>query len=177
MLPYFFIKLIKNWSTSSLKYNLHSSYSLRSRGLKLVSAIFYQFFISHQMIALWKLQKMLFISSTKLFLFLKCSNFCIPIFPSLSLPVQPCFRDWSKTNLKVYNVINCLNKNYSIFRSSHLQMSCNFIKKRLQHKCFPMKFAKLLRTPFLVSQNFSGGWFYILYDCFFILHFRWTDVP
>ena len=25
---------------------------------------------------------------------------------------------------------------------------CNFIKKRLHRRCFPMKFAKLLRTPF-----------------------------
>ena len=26
---------------------------------------------------------------------------------------------------------------------------CNFIKKRLQHRCFPVKFAKVLRTPIL----------------------------
>ena len=26
--------------------------------------------------------------------------------------------------------------------------ACKFFKKRLQHKCFPVKFAKLLRTPF-----------------------------
>ena len=25
---------------------------------------------------------------------------------------------------------------------------CNFIKKRLQHRCFPVKFSKYLRTPF-----------------------------
>ena len=31
--------------------------------------------------------------------------------------------------------------------------ACNFIKKRLQHRCFPMKFTKSLRTPFL--QNTS----------------------
>ena len=30
---------------------------------------------------------------------------------------------------------------------------CNFIKKRLQDRCFPMKFTKSLRTPFL--QNTS----------------------
>ena len=35
--------------------------------LKLVAAMFYQIFISHQMIALQKLWKMLFISSEKLF--------------------------------------------------------------------------------------------------------------
>ena len=27
--------------------------------------------------------------------------------------------------------------------------SCNFFKNRLQHKCFPMKFTKSLRTAFL----------------------------
>ena len=30
---------------------------------------------------------------------------------------------------------------------------CNFIKNRLKRKCFPVKFAKFLRTPFL--QNTS----------------------
>ena len=33
--------------------------------------------------------------------------------------------------------------------------SCNFIKKIPQHRCFPVKFEKFLRTPFL--QNTSGG--------------------
>ena len=33
---------------------------------------------------------------------------------------------------------------------------CNFIKKRLQHRCFPVKFHKFLRGPFL--QNASSGW-------------------
>ena len=56
--------------------------------LKLVSAIFYQIFISHQMIALQKLWKMFFISSKKLFSFLRYSNFCISTFPSFS-PCQP----------------------------------------------------------------------------------------
>ena len=35
---------------------------------------------------------------------------------------------------------------------------CNFIKKRLQHWCFSMKFAKSLRASFL--QNTFGGWFW-----------------
>ena len=35
------------------------------------------------------------------------------VFPSspLLLPVSHCLRAWSKINLKVYDVINCLNKN------------------------------------------------------------------
>ena len=72
--------------------------------LKLLSAI------SHQMIALQKLWKMLFISSKKLFSFLRYLNFAFPSFP-LFLPVNHCFRGWLKINLKVCDIINCLNKN------------------------------------------------------------------
>ena len=50
--------------------------------LKLVSAIFYQILIFHQMIALQKLRKMFFISSKKLFSFLRYLNFCILVFLS-----------------------------------------------------------------------------------------------
>ena len=35
----------------------------------------------------------------------------------------------------------------SIFNKVAGLQACNFIKKRLQHSCFPVKFAKLLRTP------------------------------
>ena len=62
--------------------------SLRICYLKLVSAIFHQIFIFHQMIALQKLWKMFFISSKKLFLFLRYLNFCIFIFPSF-FPCKP----------------------------------------------------------------------------------------
>ena len=47
------------------------------------------------------------------------SSFCsriiqIFVFPSspLFLPVSHCFIAWSKINLKMYDVINCLNKNF-----------------------------------------------------------------
>ena len=40
------------------------------------------------------------------------------------------------------------NKKLIITKSVEEQ-SCNFIKKRLQHWCFPVKFAKLLRRPLL----------------------------
>ena len=56
--------------------------------LKLVSAIFSQIFIFHQMIALQKPWKMFFISSKKLFSFSSYSSFCIFIFRSYS-PCQP----------------------------------------------------------------------------------------
>ena len=77
--------------------------------LKLVSAIFYQFFIFHQMIALQKLWKTFFISSKNLFSFWRYSDFCIFVFPFF-FPVSYCFRRWSKKNLKIY-VINCLSMN------------------------------------------------------------------
>ena len=68
--------------------------------LKLVSAIFYQIFVSHQMIALQKLWKMLFISYKKLFSFPRYSIF--KFLPSpLFLSVSHFF----------FDVINCLNKN------------------------------------------------------------------
>ena len=52
--------------------------------LKLVSAIFYQVFIFHQVIALSKL-KMIFISSKKLFSFSRFLYFRLSLFFSLSV--------------------------------------------------------------------------------------------
>ena len=43
--------------------------------------------------------------------------------------------------------------------TSEVVHTCNFIKKRLEHRCFPMNFAKFLRTPIL--KNIS--------DCFYAL--------
>ena len=37
----------------------------------------------------------------------------------------------------------------------------NFIKKKLQHRCFPVNIAKFLRTSFFL-QNTSGGYFCIV---------------
>ena len=41
-------------------------------------------------------------------------------------------------------------KNFAIFTGKHL-------RKRLQHRCFPVNIAKYLRTPILM--NISGGCF------------------
>ena len=116
----FFVKFRKNWNffcfillPSRNVVKLHTSYIVLSINLttiklnvKLVSAIFYQIFISNQMTVL------------QCFLFHLKSSFSsrdiqIFVFPSfpLFLSVSHCFRGWSKINLKVYNVINCLNKN------------------------------------------------------------------
>ena len=40
-------------------------------------------------------------------------------------------------------------KNFEKFTGKHLCLSFFFIKKRLQYMCFPVNFAKILRTPFL----------------------------
>ena len=56
------------------------------------------------------IKEVFFISSKKLFSFSRYLFFVFPPSP-LFLPVSYCFRAWSKINLKVYDVINCLNKN------------------------------------------------------------------
>ena len=44
-------------------------------------------------------------------------------------------------------------KNFAIFTGKHLEplfiklQACNFINKRLQHRCFPVNSAKFLKTP------------------------------
>ena len=81
-----------------------------------MSAIFYQIFISHQIIALQKLWKIFFISSKILFLFSRYSDFsiCLLLFFPFSAILSHCFRGWPKINLidlKVYDVINYVNNN------------------------------------------------------------------
>ena len=40
-------------------------------------------------------------------------------------------------------------------------VTCNFIKKKLQHRCFPMKFAKFLRTAFFIEHFW---WLFLIYN-------------
>ena len=83
---------------------------LYAASLKLVSAILYQIFISHQMTSLKKYEKWLLF-------YLKSSfrsrdiQFFVFLSSPLFLPVSHCCRDWWKINLKVCDIINCLNKN------------------------------------------------------------------
>ena len=61
-------------------------------------------------------------------------------------------------------------RNFAKFTIKHLPQSlfsnkvagwdCNFIKKKLRHRCFPVNFAKFLRKLFF-SENISGGCFQI----------------
>ena len=94
----------------SRDFSEESMYRLRKLDINwsLCPLFFINFF--YQMIALEKLWKMFFISSKKLILFSRYSNFCVFVFPCF-FPVSHCFRSWLKKNLKVYDVINCLNKN------------------------------------------------------------------
>ena len=43
----------------------------------------------------------------------------------------------------------------SLFNKVTGSQACIFIKKRLQHRCFPVKFAKFLKTPFF-TEHFQG---------------------
>ena len=78
--------------------------------LKLVSAIFNHVFVLHQMIAPQKLRK-IFLFHLRSSLFSQDIQIFVFLSSPLFLPVNHCFRGWSKINLKVYDIINCLNKN------------------------------------------------------------------
>ena len=58
-----------------------------------------------------KTVKNIFYLSNKLFLFSRYSVFVFLSSP-LFLLVSHCFREWYKINLKVYDIINCLTKNF-----------------------------------------------------------------
>ena len=98
-------------STKNKKYGRNYA---RCTTLKLVPAIFIKFLFFHQTIALQKLWKMIFISSKKLFSFSRYSIFCVSVLPFF-LRVGHCFRGWSNLNLKVHDVINCLNSSITHF--------------------------------------------------------------
>ena len=61
----------------------------------------------------------------------------------------------------------------SLFNKYSGLKACNFIKKRLQHSWFPVKFAKFFRTLFL--QNTSGGcfWKYLMNSPFIAFENKW----
>ena len=94
---------------------------------------FYPIFIFHQMISLQKLWKMFFYFIKKaLFVFVFLS------FPLFFL-VSHCLRDWSKKNLKIYDVMNCLNKNLI----THFVW---YIEKEIRCDIKPLSIDKVLNT-------------------------------
>ena len=105
--------------------------------------IFYQIFISNQMIAFQKAWKMFFILSKKLFPLSRYLSFCILVSPFF-FPVSHCTRDWSKINLKVYDIINCLNKTLiTHFVWYHEK------KKRYNIEAFPIDWVS-------IKEHFNG---------------------
>ena len=113
-----------------------NNFPWKTASFRLVFTIFFKVFIFHQMIALQKLWKMFLISSKKLFSLFRYLKFCIFLFPCFFL-VSHCFRGWSNKNLKIYDVINCLNKIVTLFRMEEGVKSplypffpCNFYKCR-----------------------------------------------
>ena len=80
------------------------------KNLKLVSVIFYQIFIFHQIMVLQKLWNMFFYFIKKALFVLEIFKFLYFLLP-LFFPVNHCLRGWSKKSLKIYDVINCLKKN------------------------------------------------------------------
>ena len=80
------------------------------QSLKLVSAIFIKFLFFHQMISLQNHEKY-FLFHLKSYFHSRDIQIFVFLFFPLFQPVGHCFRGWSKINLKVHDVINCLNKN------------------------------------------------------------------
>ena len=91
-----------------------------------MSTISYQIFIFHHKIALQKQKQKSFLFHLKSTF--RCRDIQIFVFSSslFSPPVSHCFRGWSKKNLKVYVVINCLNKNLIIHFVWYLEKEIRF---------------------------------------------------
>ena len=100
---------------------------------------------------------------------LTCSLFCSCSVCSLTnFALAPCFFDilaifavWGSSRPEVFCKRGVL-RNFTKFTWRHLCQSlffnkvagqaCNFIEKRLWHRCFPVNFTKFLRTPFLTEH-------------------------
>ena len=54
-----------------------------------------------------------------------------------------------KTVLKNFAIFTEKHLCWSFFNKSAGLQACNFIEKRLHHRCFPVNIAKFLRTPIL----------------------------
>ena len=87
-----------------------------------------------------------------------CTSSILPAYQAIGLINYRSIRSQMFFKIGILqNFANFTGKNlcWSLFNEVVGPQACNLIKKRLQHKCFPVKFAKILRTPFL--QNTSGG--------------------
>ena len=118
------------------------------------------------MIAIQKLWNMFFISSKKAF-------FVLEIFRYLYfylLPVSHCFRAWSRINLKVYDVINCLNENlithfvWYLEKKKRYDIKTLFINRVLNKEHF---YGKIMQKNVLQK---------LVPDSFFILVNNWKQL-
>ena len=64
------------------------------------------------------------------------------------------------TECKVKRISNSESAVVNRYFSKEVSGLHNFIKKRLKHRCFPVKFTKSLRTPFFTEQLYSDGCFW-----------------
>ena len=77
--------------------------------------------------------------------------------PSGYFPFFISFFCWNEINKK-----SSMREDTRKIRSSRLSLQL-YLKKRLCHRCFPVNFAKFLRTPLL--QNTSSGCFWNVENC------------
>ena len=77
----------------------------------------------------------------------KCTSLLYIKRPFADVLQNRCFYKFRKFDRKTHVLGSLFNNNAGL-------KACNFMKKRLQYRCFPVNIAKFLRTHFL--QNTSG---------------------
>ena len=61
-----------------------------------------------------------------------------------------------KSNLDILNKFKWSHFVLSEAAARGILKACNFMKKKLHHRCFPMKFTKFLRTPIFQNICFNA---------------------
>ena len=122
-------------------------YPIKLTLLKPCVRYFYKLFISQQMIALQKLWKMFLFHLNSSFrsqdiqIFVSSSSLLFPI-------VSHCFRGWSRINLnKVYDIINCVNKNLL----THFVWSSLMIQYKVVFELFQKLHLQIYAIQFMTS--------------------------
>ena len=65
------------------------------------------------------------------------------------------FQKQSLADFKLGVLKNFVNSTRNMSLFNKVAKVCDTVKKRLQHRCFPVKFVNFLRTPFF-KNRFSG---------------------
>ena len=102
--------------------------------------------------------------------------------PKTILHYLLCWDFFSTHRLELLDDICSLNRSPRNYSDKNLLIkklkACNVIKKRLQHRCFPVQFAKFLRTPYftehirlllllyILTKYSASLFFYSLLFCF-----------